>query len=304
MLWEIDIHPADGQPDLVANSIRSGAPDLGLADEFQIRTARGYLIEGDFSQRQIEDMAKRLFADPVVEKTVVGQVGHSTFDHQDHSTQVIHVLPKPGVTDAVAESAARAMAELGLPATGIRTFNKFWISNLDPPQIDFLCDKLLANDSIEEVRRGSLALKELGHGEAYQFELQSVDFKEADEEALLKINSEGQLSLNLEELKTIQEHYLELDREPTDIELETIAQTWSEHCSHKTLAGRIEYTDENGTQFFENMLKETIGVSAFLKIMLVSLILMTSTTLHLKSKPITDLQQSNRTGVPTRALAE
>jgi phosphoribosylformylglycinamidine synthase len=42
------------------------------------------------------------------------------------------------------------------------------------------------------------------------------------------------------------------------VELETLAQTWSEHCSHKTLAGRIAYRDENGERNFENMLKETI----------------------------------------------
>lgn len=49
-----------------------------------------------------------------------------------------------------------------------------------------------------------------------------------------------------------------MGREPTDIELETVAQTWSEHCSHKTLAGRIAYRDENGSRCFDNMLKETI----------------------------------------------
>src|SRR5262249_5863480 len=49
-----------------------------------------------------------------------------------------------------------------------------------------------------------------------------------------------------------------LGRDPTDIELETVAQTWSEHCSHKTLAGRIAYRDENGERHFQNMLKETI----------------------------------------------
>ena len=45
-------------------------------------------------------------------------------------------------------------------------------------------------------------------------------------------------------MQTIQAHFRELGREPTDVELETIAQTWSEHCSHKTLAGRIAYRDE------------------------------------------------------------
>ena len=47
-------------------------------------------------------------------------------------------------------------------------------------------------------------------------------------------------------------------RDPTDVELETVAQTWSEHCSHKTLAGRIAYTDDKGKRHFDNMLKETI----------------------------------------------
>ncbi len=42
------------------------------------------------------------------------------------------------------------------------------------------------------------------------------------------------------------------------MELETLAQTWSEHCSHKTLAGPIAYEDEKGPRQFRNMLRETI----------------------------------------------
>lgn len=259
MLWEIDIYPAVGQPDLVAQSIASDAPDLGLDPNFQIKTARGYLVEGNFTADQIQDVANQLFADSVVETTLVGTVDDTKFSQApDGVAELVHVLPKPGVTDAVAESAHQAMVDLGHSPTAIRTFSKYWVSNLPDDQLQLLCEKLLANDSIEEVRRGALDLKELGHGEAYQFELLTFEIRNATEEQLLKINSDGQLSLNLDELKTIQQHYIKLDREPTDIELESIAQTWSEHCSHKTLAGRIEYTDENGTVFFENMLKETI----------------------------------------------
>ncbi len=47
-------------------------------------------------------------------------------------------------------------------------------------------------------------------------------------------------------------------RDPTDVELETIAQTWSEHCSHKTLKGRVEFTGEGGARSYQNLLKETI----------------------------------------------
>ncbi len=47
----------------------------------------------------------------------------------------------------------------------------------------------------------------------------------------------GLLSLNLQEMKAIQSYFDRQGRNPTDIELETIAQTWSEHCKHKTFSG-------------------------------------------------------------------
>ena len=65
-------------------------------------------------------------------------------------------------------------------------------------------------------------------------------------------------------MKAIQSHFLDRGGDPTDIELETIAQTWSEHCSHKTLKGRIHYQEmtadgQKGTEIhFDNLLKETI----------------------------------------------
>ncbi len=64
----------------------------------------------------------------------------------------------------------------------------------------------------------------------------------------------GQLALGIAEMKAVQRHFAELGREPTDCELETIAQTWSEHCSHKTLRGRIEFQGRT----IDNLLKETI----------------------------------------------
>ncbi len=79
-----------------------------------------------------------------------------------------------------------------------------------------------------------------------------------DDAALERLSREGQLYLSLVEMQTIQAHFRTLGRDPTDVELETIAQTWSEHCSHKTLAGRIHYRDADGERHFENMLKETI----------------------------------------------
>src|SRR5207244_1231856 len=58
----------------------------------------------------------------------------------------------------------------------------------------------------------------------------------------------------LAEMRTIQSYFREQGRDPTDAELETLAQTWSEHCSHKTLKGRIDFNGRG----IDNLLKETI----------------------------------------------
>src|SRR5206468_1710199 len=64
----------------------------------------------------------------------------------------------------------------------------------------------------------------------------------------------GQLALNPTEMRAMQDHFRRLDRDPSDVELETLAQTWSEHCSHKTLKGPIDFDGRR----IQNLLKETI----------------------------------------------
>ncbi len=75
-----------------------------------------------------------------------------------------------------------------------------------------------------------------------------------DDDALLRTSREGQLSLSLDEMRAVQSHFAGLGRDPTDCELETIAQTWSEHCSHKTLRGVVTFEGET----IDNLLKQTI----------------------------------------------
>ena len=160
--------------------------------------------------------------------------------------------------DPVAMSAKQAIADFGIEVDEVRTFKKYWIGNLDGERLEALCTKILANDAIEQTIVGPLPFDKLEVGSPYEFKLVTVPIREMDDEALAKLSIQGQLYLSLVEMQTIQAHFRSLDRDPTDVELETVAQTWSEHCSHKTLAGRIRYQDEKGERHFENMLKETI----------------------------------------------
>ncbi|MBS7648808.1 phosphoribosylformylglycinamidine synthase, partial [Candidatus Bathyarchaeota archaeon] len=75
------------------------------------------------------------------------------------------------------------------------------------------------------------------------FEIYEINILEADEKDLLKISEEMGLALNLEEMLTIKNYFSQKRRNPTDIELQTIGQTWSEHCYHKTFKGLITLPD-------------------------------------------------------------
>jgi phosphoribosylformylglycinamidine synthase subunit PurSL len=262
-LWEIDIHPADGQPDLMGRQVISEALAMGLGSELAITAAHGYLIEGELSADEIKVAAKRLLSDPVTERFLLDQVGsaslleHATWGNSDE-VAVIHVFRKPGVMDPTANSAQRAMLDLNLHSEAVRTLRKYWVKGLSAAEVDRITQKILSNSSIEQAVVGPLRLKEIQVGNAYEFQKIEVPIRDLDEASLEKLSKSGQLYLSIAEMKTVQAHYIQMGREPSDIELETIAQTWSEHCSHKTLGGRIEYRDENGTRRFTSMLKETI----------------------------------------------
>ena len=80
--------------------------------------------------------------------------------------------------------------------------------------------------------------------------------------------SKDKLFLNLEEMKVIQNYFKNLKRDPTDLELETLAQTWSEHCAHKIFKAKIVLDGKEKEPFFERLKKEALKhskniVSAF-----------------------------------------
>jgi phosphoribosylformylglycinamidine synthase len=248
MLWEVDIHPAAGQPDLTARQVETAAAELGIAANLQVHTARGFLIQGDFDEGQIARLAAELLADVVVEQTVVAPVGDESLLFpianalpDGSRLNVIHVLPKPGVMDPVAASTQAAIADFGMKAEAVRTLKKYWVAGLPQESYPLLCSKLLANDAIEQAVIGPLPFRRLEVGSPYQFKLTTVPIRTMGDEALKELSLGGQLYLSLIEMQTIRDYFKSLDRDPTDVELETVAQTWSEHCSHKTLAGRIHY---------------------------------------------------------------
>lgn len=259
MLWEVDIYPGEGRPNRAAERVVADLADMHISREAKVVAARGYLLQGELGRGQIERVARELLVDTVVERSIIGRPGQSVLSEPPTGfNRLIHVLPKPGVMDPVAQSAQAAIADLGVEVDTVRTLNKYWLAGLADEQVKLVCSKILANDAIEQVVVGPLPWDKLALGSKYEFKLVTVPIRTMDDAALVKLSREGQLYLSLVEMQTIQAHFAKLGRDPTDAELETVAQTWSEHCSHKTLAGRIRYRDETGEHTYQNMLKETI----------------------------------------------
>jgi len=260
MLWEVEILPKHHDPESERVNQEVALLTHDQRENRCIELAsRGYLLEGIFPRDTAERLLKELLLDPIAESGRVGEL--NSLPLVDRSGQngrlqaLATVLLKPGVTDPVSESVELAARDLGIELFSVRTFRRYYASQaLDQDTRDLLFRKVLANDAIEQAIEGPLHIDHLTLGSSYTFKRVVVPLREQTEAGLVQLSKEGQLSLSLAEMQTIRAHFQSLGRDPTDIELETLAQTWSEHCSHKTLKGDIEFEGRR----IHNLLKETI----------------------------------------------
>ncbi|HLD59044.1 MAG TPA: AIR synthase-related protein [archaeon] len=220
-----------------------------------------YTIESDLKTAELEECAE-LLHNPVSQKAEIGKpIAPKSFDY------CIETGFLPGVTDNIGNTASELIKDF-FRAKGKEISARVYYS-----QEMFLRGKLSleeaksiaessANPLIQRIhiksKKDFLAEKGMP-AVAPKVKLeQSQEIKEIDlnlsEDALAKIgkagilektDSEGEkrngpLALDLESMKTIKEHFNKLGRKPTDIELESLAQTWSEHCKHTIFAAELD----------------------------------------------------------------
>ncbi|MBU2572715.1 MAG: phosphoribosylformylglycinamidine synthase subunit PurL [Elusimicrobia bacterium] len=101
-------------------------------------------------------------------------------------------------------------------------------------------------------------MKKSGRGEMINFEKLLKKFTKLNEKELVKLDKACGWSLNAAELRQAQACFRKTKREPARGELETLAQTWSEHCKHKTFSGPVRFRSKSRTKRYKNLFKETI----------------------------------------------
>jgi phosphoribosylformylglycinamidine synthase subunit PurSL len=211
-----------------------------------------YFIKGSLSSDEQEILGQKLLADPISQKfactTYIPKTNNQIVEYaSDHCTVEVALLP--GVTDDVAMQIKRAAHVLTIHTVEeVSTGLHFDIegSNLTEDTIQSLIKRLLSNTVIQRAAIGEITpyFPDLPSASG---EVELISVLHADDEELLRISADRRAALDLAEMQAIQQYFQGLKREPTDIEFEMIAQTWSEHCVHKTFAAKVTVQEADGT---------------------------------------------------------
>ncbi|MBN1913535.1 MAG: phosphoribosylformylglycinamidine synthase subunit PurL [Candidatus Omnitrophica bacterium] len=243
MLYKIEIRDKPGVFDAVAAGLKKDILDLGIKGVRSLSFIQVYFIEGDFSSIEAEKICSSLLADPVSQDYCINPGGIKLIKGRQY---IVEVAYNSGVMDPVEDSALKGIRDLGIEQSiKVKTAKKYIIKgNISLQQLKLICEKLLYNKLIQHIVEYNDQEKPTSEMPQYRFNLTTVDILGASDRRLLKISRDGQLFLTLREMRQIRNYFKRLKRPPTDCELETIAQTWSEHCWHKTFRGKIEYTEK------------------------------------------------------------
>ena len=242
-----------------------------------------YKVDVAINARELRAVRKT-FTDPVTSRSAIARLTQPAFDW------MVEVGFKPGVTDNVGTTARAVVQDvLDRPLTSLESvytsiqyfFRGPALSREDVWRIgrDILANPLIQTIQVFSAGEWSSAPVDAAVPairETAELRVGTYDLSGSDAD-LQRISSEGILSLSLDEMHAIRDYFasdevqrlrpmLGLPEHPTDVELECIAQTWSEHCKHKIFAGRVHYVDEFGREEWIDSLFKTYIRDATTKI--------------------------------------
>jgi len=267
MQCKIEVVDKPGIFDAVGQGVAKDIFDLRISGAKEVKFIQAYTLEGNLAEGQIISICEELLTDKVAQdyKILLEHPALSERPVRAFAQHIVEITYNSGVMDPVEASVLKGIKDLGITSVNsVKTAKKYIIfGKLSPVQLKTISEKLLYNKLIQHVVSPSLTEGDIKHLPAYNFNLITVDLLGANDAKLLEISKRGQLFLNLNEMRQIKDYFRKIKRNPTDCELETVAQTWSEHCYHKTFRGNIDYKEAEaspklGNRKIKNLLKSTI----------------------------------------------
>lgn len=217
--------------------IVQSAHQLNITGITACYAARLFFVAGDVSLDEAVGLASALLADPVTENYTIGVTAKPADLH------LVETTFYPGVTDPAAESLMRSADFVGVDGmTRCATGMRYEIAgDLTHDELTRLANEILSNPVIQRCVIDQPIDAPFVPYDAADDTVELVPVRGLDDTALMQISLERRLSLDVNEMRAIRDYFDGIERDPTDAELEMLAQTWSEHCVHKTFKANILY---------------------------------------------------------------
>ncbi len=246
MEYRIEVFWQSDLPDGRAQDLLSQIAHLGLDRVQRVQVSDLFFVRGTLSDEDLERLATELLADAVVEGYRHSLV---TEKEPDPHVKSVEVGFLPGVTDPVARHLQERAGLLGIGSVEAVATGKRYVftGGLSSEELHYIAQHLLCNDVIQRYALGVLDPHFVPDAEPSD-EVAVVPLREADDETLERLSVQRVLFLSLPEMQAVRDEFRRLDRDPTDVELETLAQTWSEHCQHKAFKAEVAYVCEGGAR--------------------------------------------------------
>lgn len=239
----VEVASKSGFRDTRAENLKGQIELLGIPGVESVDIADRYFLHGAVSADDVDRLTLTLLHDPIVEEARSFPLDDDLLPSGE-AVSTVDVVLHPGVTDSAAESLLTGIEEIGIvgveqAATGRRYTIR---GALTDEAVQSIASTLLANDVIQHHHINEIAPPPFALGTATAAAIANVPIAGLTRGQLLEVSRERRLSLDEHEMAAIQAYFDGEGRTPTDLELETLAQTWSEHCVHKTFRALIEYT--------------------------------------------------------------
>lgn len=226
-IQEIHVGPKEGI-DPRAEALNRQLRDWGFIKARAIQRATVYRFEG-ITDAEAEQLAAQVLTDPITQRS------HVNAPLLDRNTHTLEIAYRPGVMNPVSESLERAAQRLGIHPSATSSSTEYYIQgHMTRDQLEVVGGKLASQvETVIWQTPETLLISGLTG------ETQTIPLSTLGDSELIALSNTRRLFLDVKEMQVIQSFFRSQDREPTDAEIETLAQTWSEHCGHKTFKAKL-----------------------------------------------------------------
>jgi phosphoribosylformylglycinamidine synthase len=237
-------------PDARGLGLIGDIADLGIKSISTAQVRDIYYLDAKLTPKQLDSIGRELLADPVTQDYRCDTLSS---EEKKPGVHVVEVAYKAGVVDPVEETVMIGLRDMGIKNVKAVKTAKLYIleGKLTKKQLEDISSKLLVNPIIHHVITSGESV--FAANPQYKFVLKTVDLMGNEKAAMEELRQNYTFSDT--ERAAVRDYYKKLGRNPTDVELETLTQTWSEHCVHKTFKAKISYDRKT----INNILKSTIA---------------------------------------------